>query len=32
MNVVVDDMPDLGDLNGNRSNGGSRLMVCAELE
>ena len=32
MNVAVDDMPDLGDLNDNRYNGGSRLMVCAERE
>ena len=25
-------MPDLGDLHGTRSNGGPRLMVCAEVE
>ena len=32
VHVVVDDMPDLGDLNGKWSSGGSRLMVCAEQE
>ena len=32
VHVVVDDMPDLGDLNCKRSNGGSRPMVCAVVE